>query len=61
MKRSKKFLALALLVPTLITAACGSAEEQEEAAETGAETTEADDLETIGAGADETAKPDAPE
>ena len=57
MKRSKKFLALALLVPTLITAACGSGGEQAETAETGAETAETADLETIGAGADGTAEP----
>ena len=61
MKRSREFLALALLVPTLITAACGSGGEQAETAETGAETTEADASETIGAGADVNTELDAPE
>lgn len=57
MKRSRKVLALALLVPTLIMAACGSGGEQAETAETSTETAETADLETIGAGADETAEP----
>lgn len=47
MKKSKKFLALALLLSVLVVVGCGSGGEQEEAAEMGAETTEADASEAI--------------
>ena len=51
MKRSKKFLGLALLLPMLATAGCGNGGKQEAAANTAAE--------TIGAKADENPEPDA--
>lgn len=61
MKKSKKFLALALLVPVLITFGCGSSGEQEKAAETGAETAEADASEIVGAGTGENTELDVSE
>ena len=61
MKRSKKIFALALLVPVLITVACGSGGKQEETAETDTETTETAASEAIGAGTDVNTELDAPD
>lgn len=57
MKRTKKFLALTLLLSALITVGCGSGGEQE----TAAETPETDASETIGAGTGENTELDVPE
>lgn len=59
MKRTKKFLALALLLSALITVGCGSGGEQEAAA--GTSGTEAGTSEMIGAGTGENTELDVPE
>ena len=59
MKRSKKFLALTLLLSVLVTAGCGNAGEQKAAAAT--EAAQEKDLENIGAGAGESREQDASE
>ena len=55
MKRSKKFLALALLLSVLAAVGCGSSREQEETAKTGADASEA-----VGAGTGENMELDVP-